>query len=104
MVCISDLKSQIARKMVEIEEMQQEVNVWLAYRDAGRHVHDTEIRILEQELRDLQTSYEDMSSKLPFFVLHFALFLCYPQNDWEYYLQRHRLSRRTADGKEDLII
>ncbi|PVD28627.1 hypothetical protein C0Q70_11221 [Pomacea canaliculata] len=61
---IQDLKSQIARKMVEIEEMQQEVNVWLAYRDAGRHVHDTEIRILEQELRDLQTSYEDMSTTL----------------------------------------
>ncbi|KAK7107638.1 coiled-coil domain-containing protein 83-like [Littorina saxatilis] len=61
---LQELKSQIARKVVEIEEVQREVDTWDQFRDVGSHLHQTQIRILEQELRDMQLSFDEMSTHL----------------------------------------
>lgn len=61
---LEDLKSQIARKMVEIEEVQRDVDTWKLYREVGSHTHNTHIRLLEQELADMQNSFDEMSAHL----------------------------------------
>jgi len=60
---LADLKSQIARKMVEIDEVQRQVDTWTQFRDVGSHMQDTQIKILEQELKDMQNSFDEMSGK-----------------------------------------
>lgn len=61
---LEELKSQIARKMVEIEEVQRDVDTWKLYRDVGSQTHHTHIRLLEQELADMQNSFDEMSAHL----------------------------------------
>lgn len=61
---LEDIKSQIAHKMVETEEVQKHVDVWEQFRDVGSKILETEIRVLEQELRDMQTSFDEMSAHL----------------------------------------
>ncbi|KAK7494832.1 hypothetical protein BaRGS_00013959 [Batillaria attramentaria] len=61
---LEDVKSQIARKMVEIDEVQRDVDTWNLYRDVGSQTHDTHIRLLEQELADMQNSFDEMSAHL----------------------------------------
>ena len=60
---LADLKSQIDRKMVEIDEVQRQVDTWTQFRDVGSHMQDTQIKILEQELKDMQNSFDEMSGK-----------------------------------------
>lgn len=61
---LEDLKSQIAQKMVETEDVKRNVDEWAQFRDMGSLVLQTQIRVLEQELRDMQTSFDEMSTHL----------------------------------------
>ncbi|XP_076466122.1 coiled-coil domain-containing protein 83-like [Babylonia areolata] len=61
---LEELKSQIARKMVDMEEVQKDVDKWREFRDVGSHLQQTQITVLEQELRDMQTSFDEMSTHL----------------------------------------
>ena len=49
--------------MVEIDEVQRQVDTWNQFRDVGSHMHEMQIRILEQELKDMQNSFDEMSSE-----------------------------------------
>ena len=49
--------------MVDIDEVQRQVDTWTQFRDVGSHMQDTQIKILEQELKDMQNSFDEMSSK-----------------------------------------
>lgn len=61
---LEELKRRIAMKEVEIEKVTKEVKGWLAFRDAGQHKQQTHIKLLEQELQDMDDSATDMASHL----------------------------------------
>ena len=50
-------------KEVEIEKVTKEVKWWVAFRDSGQHKQQTHIKLLEQELSDMESSFVDMACK-----------------------------------------
>jgi len=61
---LEDLKRKIAMKQVEIEREEKEVAWWNNFRDSGQHKQQMQIKLLEQELRDMEGSFVDMASHL----------------------------------------
>jgi len=61
---LEELKRSIAMKEVEIEKVTKEVKWWVAFRDSGQHKQQTHIKLLEQELSDMESSFVDMASHL----------------------------------------
>ncbi len=45
---------------VELEQALVMVDKWLEYKNKGQHEHAKQIKILEQELEDMQYSFDDM--------------------------------------------
>ena len=58
-----DLKAQIARTQSEIVREQRQVAYWTEYKDKGQHEHKKQIMLLEQELVDMQRSFDEMAGK-----------------------------------------
>ncbi|XP_038058941.1 coiled-coil domain-containing protein 83-like [Patiria miniata] len=61
---IEDLKRQIAQRAVELEKELVMVAKWKEYKDKGQHEHAKHIKILEQELLDMQVSFDEMKAHL----------------------------------------
>ena len=59
-----DLKKLIVEKEVELEQALVTVEKWLEYKNKGQHEHAKQIKILEQELEDMQYSFDDMKGTL----------------------------------------
>ena len=43
---------------------QRQVEYWQEYKDRGQHDHKTQLHLLEKELEDMQTSFDEMSGWL----------------------------------------
>ena len=54
---------EIEKKDKEIEDEKATVAKWQAYKDTGRHEHAKHIKLLEEELVDMQSSFDEMKSK-----------------------------------------
>lgn len=54
------MKKRIAETEAEIAKMQKQVDYWTKYKDKGQHEHSTLIRTLEQEVDDMNTSFNEM--------------------------------------------
>lgn len=61
---VEGLKRRIAMKEVEIEKEAKQVAWWNAFRDQGQHTQQMQIKLLEQEIRDMEGSFVDMASHL----------------------------------------
>jgi len=61
---LEELKRRIAMQEVENERVAREVAWWVAFRDSGQHKQQTHIKLLEQELRDMEQSFVDMAAHL----------------------------------------
>lgn len=48
-------------EQTKIEGVSKEVLCWSWYRDKGKAEHEKQIRILEQELQDMQNSFDEMA-------------------------------------------
>ncbi|XP_077976996.1 coiled-coil domain-containing protein 83-like [Glandiceps talaboti] len=59
-----DLGEQIKLLDKRLEDTRKEVSIWQEYKNNGQHKHATQIRILEQELVDMQSSFDEMKSHL----------------------------------------
>ena len=58
---ILDLKEQIARKESDIVIEQQQRMYWHEYKDKGKDDQSLQIKLLEQELVDMQSSFDEMA-------------------------------------------
>ncbi|XP_041351289.1 coiled-coil domain-containing protein 83-like [Gigantopelta aegis] len=58
------LKSEIAKKEVETEKKQREVHYWVNYKDKDHLNYETQIKVLEQELMDMQNTFDVMAAHL----------------------------------------
>ena len=56
-----DLKEQIARTESHMIKENRQVTYWNEYKDVGCHDHRKQIDLLERELADMQTSYDEMA-------------------------------------------
>ena len=63
LLCVADIKEQIARTESHIIKESRQVNYWTEYKDVGRLEHRKQIDLLEKELEDMQTSYNEMAGK-----------------------------------------
>ncbi|XP_005090038.1 coiled-coil domain-containing protein 83 [Aplysia californica] len=61
---LEELKSRIAMKEVEIEKVTKDVSWWKSFRDSGQHKQQMQIKLLEQEIRDMESSFVDMAAHL----------------------------------------
>jgi len=61
---IADLKAQIARKESEIIIEEKQVDYWKQYQVRGQVDHSKQILLLEQELVDMQNTFDEMASHL----------------------------------------
>ncbi|XP_022094811.1 coiled-coil domain-containing protein 83-like [Acanthaster planci] len=61
---IEDLKGEIAQRAAELEEELVTVAKWQEYRNKGQHEHAKHIKLLEQELLDMQVSFDEMKAHL----------------------------------------
>lgn len=57
---VAILKEQIARKEAQIIQEEKQVEYWQEYEEHGRHEHLKQIKLLEQELIDMETSFTEM--------------------------------------------
>ena len=57
------LKGEIARKEVTREKVQSEVQYWLDYKEKDHLDYETQIRILQQELADMQNTFDVMAGQ-----------------------------------------
>jgi hypothetical protein len=48
-------------KDVEIETLNRELALWEDYRDHGQHEHSKTVRLLEQEMADMENSFTEIS-------------------------------------------
>jgi hypothetical protein len=64
----SDLKEQIARKEAEIVKEKKQVDYWKQYEVKGQHEHSKQIKLLQQELVDMESTFEEMSCMLVIIV------------------------------------
>ena len=69
------MKLKIAKIEADIVREEKEVGYWIDYRDRGASEHVKQIKLLEQELEDMQISHDEMASKLDstIFLLHISL-------------------------------
>ncbi|CAL1538518.1 unnamed protein product [Lymnaea stagnalis] len=58
------LKSQLALKEGEISNVVKEVKFWKSFRDSGQHKLHMQIKLLEQEIQDIESSFVDMEGHL----------------------------------------
>ncbi len=56
-----DLKEQIALKEADIVNEQRQVAYWKEYSERGSSEHAKQIKLLEQELIDMQNSHDEMA-------------------------------------------
>ncbi|BFZ09369.1 hypothetical protein BsWGS_12409 [Bradybaena similaris] len=59
---IEDIKRQITRTEEEIQTAAEEVSYWRSFQQSGQHKLQTQIKLLEQELADIEISFEDMAA------------------------------------------
>ena len=57
------MKEQIARKEAEITREKKEVAYWHQYKDRGCHSHGKQIKLLQDELVDMQKSFDEMAGE-----------------------------------------
>ena len=60
---LTGIKLEIKKKEKEIEDEKATVAKWQAYKDIGCHEHAKHIKLLEEELIDMQSSFDEMKSK-----------------------------------------
>ena len=60
-VILTDLKEQIARTQTEIVKEQRQASYWNEYKNRGQQDHKKQIRLLEEELVDMQRSFDEMA-------------------------------------------
>ncbi|XP_019644885.1 PREDICTED: coiled-coil domain-containing protein 83-like [Branchiostoma belcheri] len=61
---VEDLKTEIEEREKELADQTKVVEYWRKYRDEGQHEHAKQIRLLEQELQDMQVNFDEMASHL----------------------------------------
>jgi len=61
---LSELEARVHEKSAEIEACQQEVKRWEEYRDRGQFEHEKTIRLLGQEMEDMDISFQEISEHL----------------------------------------
>ena len=59
----TDLKEQIARRAADIAMEEKQADYWSEYKAKGQHDHSKQIKLLEQELIDMQSTFDEMSSR-----------------------------------------
>ncbi|XP_070568528.1 coiled-coil domain-containing protein 83-like [Ptychodera flava] len=59
-----ELRDAIQAMDKKLEDTAKEVTKWEEYRNSGQHKHATQIKILEQELVDMQSSFDEMKAHL----------------------------------------
>ncbi|XP_077864297.1 coiled-coil domain-containing protein 83-like [Saccoglossus kowalevskii] len=57
------LKEDIVVAEIKVEDTSKEVVIWEDYKNTGQHRHAKVIKILEQELVDMQNSFDEMKGK-----------------------------------------
>ncbi|XP_066277024.1 coiled-coil domain-containing protein 83-like [Branchiostoma lanceolatum] len=61
---VEDLKTDIEEMEKELADQLKVVEYWRKYRDDGQYEHAKQIKLLEQELQDMQVNFDEMSSHL----------------------------------------
>ncbi|KAL3881283.1 hypothetical protein ACJMK2_027738 [Sinanodonta woodiana] len=61
---IQDLKAEIRKLESEIEKVQKEVDYWIAYKNEGQKEHQKQIKVLQQDINDMTTSFNEMKAHL----------------------------------------
>jgi len=69
----ADLEQQLANIGEQISKEDSELSYWKQFRDMGQHDNDKTIRLLEQELVDMEASFTDISSMKFFFISRLSL-------------------------------
>jgi hypothetical protein len=71
----TELKRVIAETESEIAKQSKQVEYWTRYKDSGQHDHATLVRTLEQEVDDMNTSFNEMKGEFRFWFSNQPLLL-----------------------------
>lgn len=63
MIFFTELKREIAETESEIAKQTKQVNYWTKYKDSGQHDHALQVKTLEQEVDDMNTSFNEMKGE-----------------------------------------
>jgi len=69
----ADLEQQLANIGEQISKEDSALSYWKQFRDVGQHDNDKTIRLLEQELVDMEASFTDISSMKFLFISRLGL-------------------------------
>ncbi|XP_064628147.1 coiled-coil domain-containing protein 83-like [Lineus longissimus] len=61
---IENLKEELKEMDVQIAKLQSEVTYWADYKDRGCYDHKKQIKLLENELEDMQNAFEEMTAHI----------------------------------------
>lgn len=58
-----DIRIQIKQVENQISQTKKEIKIWNDFHNRGTHELDMQIKLLNQEIEDMRTNFEIMSSK-----------------------------------------
>jgi len=72
-VMIAELEEQLVNADEQISKDDSQLSYWKQFHDQGQHDNDKTIRLLEQELVDMEASFTEISSTTVFVHLQNSL-------------------------------